>query len=133
MRKFFIALFKFLIPLGIVAYPIIANLKWSVGGYIGAGAATLVFVYLWLKWFKKLYSDIVFKEQHERLIDKAIHFWTNLKYEASQIIRVAFLWGILNLINIYIADINKYILYIMISYFIGAVIKIRGSIEFQNN
>ena len=131
MRKFLVFLFKFLVPLGIVLYPIINNLQWTVGGYIGAGSALVLFIILWFKLFKKMYKDIVFKEQHETVVERSISFWTNLKYELAQFIRVGILFAILNAISYFIVDINKFIIYIMASCFIGAVIKIGGSREFK--
>lgn len=128
MRKFFIFLFKYLIPLVIVSIPIIQSFETKLDYVKGIGFVLLIV--LLFVFIKKIYKDIVFKEQHERLIDRAITFWTNLKFELSQIILGGLVFGILNIISYYIADINKFILYIMASYFIGAVIKISGSKEF---
>lgn len=128
MRKLFIFLFKYLIPLAIVAVPIVKSFETTTD--YAKGVAFLVLLVLLFVFIKKIYKDIVFKEQHERLVDRAISFWTNFKYEMSQIIFGGLVFGLLNVISLYIGGINKFILYIMASYFVGAVIKISGSKEF---
>lgn len=130
MRKFFIFLFKVIAPLGILLVPIIATFETRLD-YV-KGVAFLMLIVILFIFIKKAYKKIAFKRNHERE-HRESKFWTNFKYELSQLMLAGFVFGLLNLISNYIGQINKFIIYIVLAYFIGAVIEISGSDELKNN
>jgi hypothetical protein len=122
-RKFLVVFFKFIVPVGFLLYPILSSFHTALDWTLGSGGIIL-FVFLLVK-LNKIFKDIEFKEKHERLINGVVTRQTKIKYEICNFIKLAILFAVINVVSLFIGDVNKFVCILAVSYAIGMLIEIR--------
>ena len=122
MTKFLVYLFKLIIPVSFLLWPIIKTFE--TGWDYALGTSGLILGFLAVKRLWKWFKDVEFKEKHERTIDKNETKATKIKYEAVKGFKYAIFFAIINLTAVFISDINSFAIVIATSYLIGTAIHI---------
>lgn len=122
-KKFLAIFFKFIVPVAFLLYPILSSFDTALDWTLGS-SGIILFVFLLVK-LNKVFKDIEFKEKHERLIDGIVSRPTKIKYELCNFIKLAILFAVINVISLFIGDVNKFICILAVSYAIGMLIEIK--------
>ena len=122
MTKFLIVLFKLVIPIAFLAWPIIDSFETGLEYALGTSGLILGFILIrkLFKWF----DDIKWKEKQERIGGAEPQRKTLVKFEIARALKYGSFFAIINLIALFIEDINTLAFPIIASYIIGAFISI---------